>query len=46
MASLPVEASNLHTLLNDRIRKIMRDASALPAFKDGILQTHLLKRAR
>ncbi|KAG2111108.1 hypothetical protein DEU56DRAFT_762241 [Suillus clintonianus] len=46
MDSLGPESRNLHALLSSEIKQIMKEASAVPVFKGGVLQYHLLQKAR
>jgi hypothetical protein len=44
--SLGMESRSLHHSLSSKIEEIMKDASAAPVFKDGVLIPHLLQKAR
>jgi hypothetical protein len=45
MDSLGPESRNLHALLSSEIKQIMKQASVVPVFKGGVLQSHLLQKA-
>ncbi|KAG1730926.1 hypothetical protein EDD22DRAFT_852950 [Suillus occidentalis] len=44
--SLGTKSRSLHHSLSSKIDEIMKDASAVPVFKDGVLIPHLLQKAR
>jgi hypothetical protein len=46
MDSFSTESRKFHASLHCKIGRVMKEASAVSVFKDGVLQSHLLQKAR